>query len=353
MCKGVGLKVFCLCSGIGGLDIAVDTVVGGELVAYAEIDKDAAGVMAYHWPDVPNLGDITTIEWSELTQLGIEMITAGYPCQPFSYAGQRKGTEDDRHIWPYIAEGICILRPRFVFLENVAGHRSKGFGEVLQELSEIGYDATWVSLRAADVGASHSRERVFILASDPDRTEVWFESFRISERGRAILPAKDGYSVADDVEIGDGARVHLSIAGQETEPGIGSNDVAATPDAAGIGLQERIRQSLRYEPQFAMHGEPDSGFVDWEVFGPAIERWEIISGRHHPSPLARGVRGGIVINSEFSEWFMGFPDGWVSEVPGVGHRTATKLCGNAVFPLQGAMALRELLATTETMAYQN
>jgi DNA (cytosine-5)-methyltransferase 1 len=99
-----------------------------------------------------------------------------------------------------------------------------------------------------------------------------------------------------------------------------------------------------------MHGEPDSGFVDWEVYGPAIERWEIVSGRHHPSPLARGVRGGIVINSEFSEWFMGFPDGWVSEVPGIGHRTATKLCGNAVFPLQGAMALRELLAVTETMA---
>jgi DNA (cytosine-5)-methyltransferase 1 len=347
------MKVFSLCSGIGGLDIAVDTVVGGELVAYAEIDKDAAEVMAYHWPDAPNLGDITEIEWFALEDHGIEMITAGYPCQPFSYAGKRKGTEDSRHIWPYIAEAIRNLRPRFVFLENVAGHRSKGFGEVLQELSEIGYDATWVSLRAADVGAPHSRERVFILASDPDRTEVWFESFRESERGRAILSPKDGDPVADDVEIGDGARVYGSFAGEATESGVGeySSEYAnVVAHSEGVGLQTGIRQSLRYEPQFTMRGEPDSGFVDWEVYGPAIERWEIVSGRHHPSPLARGVRGGIVINSEFSEWFMGFPDGWVSEVPGIGHRTATKLCGNAVFPLQGAMALRELLAATETMA---
>jgi DNA (cytosine-5)-methyltransferase 1 len=350
MCEGVGLKVFSLCSGIGGLDLAVDTEVECELVAYAEIDKDAAAVMAYHWPESPNLGDITTIQWSEFIKLGIEMITAGYPCQPFSYAGQRKGTEDSRHIWPYIAEGIRVLRPRFVLLENVAGHRSKGFGTVLQELSEIGYVAAWVSLRAADVGAAHSRERVFILAADPDGLEVWFKSFRESQRSGATLSAQVGDSVADDAEIGDGVGFHGSVTGQEAESGIGGNYATTVAHSPSIGSQEGLRQYLRYEPQFAMHGEPDSGFVDWEVFGPAIERWEIISGRHHPSPLARGVRGGIVINSEFTEWFMGFPDGWVSDVPGIGHRAATKLCGNAVFPLQGAMAFKELLAMIESIA---
>lgn len=312
---GLAIRVLSLCSGIGGLELAVSAVLGGELVAYSEIEKDAITVIEHHWPGTPNLGDIKQIEWFGLEDHGIHMITAGYPCQPFSLAGKREGEDDPRHLWPHIFDGIRILRPRLVLLENVGGHRSKGLGEVVKDLAQEGYSVCWTTLRAADVGAPHSRERVFILAADPDGGEVWIESFRQSQRIEASFTP-------------------------------GYDQVASY--AAGIGLPPRASKSLGNVPQFTVRGERDSGFVDWEGFGPAIERWEIVLGRPHPSPLARGERGGLAISPEFSEWFMGYPEGWISFIPGLSNRDGMRLCGNAVVPLQGALALRELLETTLT-----
>lgn len=161
------MRTISLCSGYGGLDLAVQQSLAKrgqsmELVAFAEFDEHAARVFSHHHPDVPNLGDIKAIDWS--TQNDIDCITAGYPCQPFSQAGRRLGVEDPRHLWPDIHRAIRTLRPRLIFLENVKGHRSKGFGDVLGDLASSGYDARWTSVRASDVGAAHHRERVFILA---------------------------------------------------------------------------------------------------------------------------------------------------------------------------------------------
>ncbi|WP_425297057.1 DNA cytosine methyltransferase [Nocardia brasiliensis] len=85
----------------------------------------------------------------------IDILTAGYPCQPFSTSGRRKGKDDPRHLWPFVYEAIRVLRPRLTLLENVAGHRSKGFDTVLGDLAEIGLSAQWVSVRASDIGAPH------------------------------------------------------------------------------------------------------------------------------------------------------------------------------------------------------
>lgn len=290
-------------------------MLGGELVAYSEIEKDAITVIEHHWPGTPNLGNIEEVEWFGLEDHNIQMITAGYPCQPFSLAGQRKGEDDPRHLWPHILEATRVLRPELVFLENVGGHRSKGLGQVVADLTQEGFFVCWTTLRAADVGAPHSRERVFILASNPDRSEVWVESFRKPERIEASFV-------------------------------VGHDQV--TSIAAGIGLPPRASLEIGSQPQFTVRGEPDSGFVDWQVFGPAIERWEIISGRVHPSPLARGERGGLAVSPEFSEWYMGYPEGWISFIPGLSNRDGMRLTGNAVMPLQGAVALRELLNTTLT-----
>ncbi|WP_141695370.1 DNA cytosine methyltransferase, partial [Klebsiella pneumoniae] len=91
----------------------------------------------------------------------------GSPCQPFSHAGQRKGTNDERHIWPYVREAIRRVRPRYTVLENVAGHRSLGFDRVLGDLAEDGLHVRWTSIRASDIGAPHQRERVFLFVTDP------------------------------------------------------------------------------------------------------------------------------------------------------------------------------------------
>jgi len=157
------MKIGSLCSGYGGLDLAVEALTGAETVWFSEFDKHAAKVYSTHW-DIPNIGDLTKVDWSSVEP--IDILTAGYPCQPFSKAGNRKGTNDSRHIFPYIRNAIADLRPKLVFLENVRGHLSLGFDTVLQDLAEIGYDAKWTLARAAAAGLPHRRERLFIVAYD-------------------------------------------------------------------------------------------------------------------------------------------------------------------------------------------
>lgn len=156
------MNIGSLCTGYGGLDMALD----GDTVWVSDIDKHAAKLLAHRFPTVPNLGDLTAVDWEAVEP--VDIITAGYPCQPFSHAGKREGQNDERHIWPHIANAIRVLRPGYVFLENVAGHLSLGLGDVLADLAKAGYDTEWVCVRASDVGAPHRRERLFILATDTD-----------------------------------------------------------------------------------------------------------------------------------------------------------------------------------------
>lgn len=161
------MRVGSLCTGILGSELAIDLIgLEPELVWYSEIDKHALTVLNEQEPNVPNLGDIKKIDWTTVPP--IDVLTAGYPCQPFSVAGNRKGTDDPRHLWPWIAEAVRILRPRIALFENVSGHLSKGFDTVLCDLASLGYDAEWGTLRASDVGACHQRNRLFIVATDTD-----------------------------------------------------------------------------------------------------------------------------------------------------------------------------------------
>ena len=150
-----------LFSGIGAIDLGLERA-GIECRWQVEIEPYCIRVLEKHWPAVKRHGDITKIEGSELER--VDIICGGYPCQPFSQAGQRKGSEDARHLWPEFARIIRLLRPRYVLLENVPGHLSLGFGDVLGDLAGLGFDAEWTCVRAADVGASHLRKRVFVVA---------------------------------------------------------------------------------------------------------------------------------------------------------------------------------------------
>ncbi|GLY55350.1 DNA cytosine methyltransferase [Lentzea sp. NBRC 102530] len=156
------MKVGSLCSGYGGLDLAVLNVFGGELAWWSDVEPGPVKVMTHHHPQAPNLGDLKLVDWSAVEPVGI--LTAGYPCQPFSNAGKRLGTEDPRHLWPWIARAVGVLRPRIIVLENVAAHLRRGFDVVSADLAALGYDAAWTLVRASDVGAAHRRERLFIVA---------------------------------------------------------------------------------------------------------------------------------------------------------------------------------------------
>lgn len=163
------MKIGSLCSGAGALEIGLCDALEvpySSVVWHAEVDEAASLVLESHWPNVPNLGNIKLVEWEEVER--VDWVCAGYPCQPFSSAGRRGGEDDPRHLWPFVATAVRVLRPGGVLLENVAGHLSLGFGTVLGDLAEIGYDARWVCLPASGVGAPHKRERVFILAVPAD-----------------------------------------------------------------------------------------------------------------------------------------------------------------------------------------
>lgn len=155
------LTVGSLFSGIGGLDLGLERA-GMRVIWQSEIEPFACKVLEKHWPGVPNHGDITKVDWSKVERP--DVLCGGYPCQPFSIAGKRKGEADERHLWPAFRDAIRHLRPRYVILENVPGHLSLGFGGVLGDLSKLGYDAEWSTLSARDVGAIHNRERLFVVA---------------------------------------------------------------------------------------------------------------------------------------------------------------------------------------------
>ena len=155
-------RIGSLFTGYGGLDMAVEAATGGSLEWYSEIEPAACQVLTHHHPDVPNLGDITAINWADVAP--VDVLTGGYPCQPFSTAGNRKGKNDERHLWPYVCAAIDALRPSHAILENVAGHLTLGFADVLSDLASIGFDAQWGTFRASEVGAPHQRKRLFIVA---------------------------------------------------------------------------------------------------------------------------------------------------------------------------------------------
>ena len=188
-----------LCAGIGGIDLGLDRA-GFTCRWQVEIDEYCRKVLARHWPKVPKHGDIKQLTGAELEP--VDLIAGGYPCQPFSQAGKRAGTQDPRHLWPEFARLIWILRPRYVLLENVAGHLSLGFGDVLGDLARLGYDAEWLCLRASDFGASHLRKRVFIVAyaaSDQRRRG------HVGVSGSTI-PARTGAARAEMADSARGGR---------------------------------------------------------------------------------------------------------------------------------------------------
>lgn len=160
------LSVVSLFSGIGGIDLGLQRA-GFEIVAHSEVDEFANLVLTKNFPGVPNLGDVTKIDWTPWRGQ-VDVIAGGFPCQPFSTQGKRLGADDERNLWYEFARAIRDVRPHYVLLENVPGLLSSSggadFGAILRDLASLGFDAEWDCVPASAFGAPHGRDRWFALA---------------------------------------------------------------------------------------------------------------------------------------------------------------------------------------------
>ena len=157
-----------LFSGIGGFSLGLEATGGFETVAFCDIEEFPRKVLQKHWPGVKQYEDIKELNYEKLKADGllpIDIITGGYPCQPFSVAGRKKGEKDPRHLWPEYFRLIKELRPTWVIGENVSGHIKLGLDTVLENLESEGYSVRTFSISAASIGANHQRERIWIVAN--------------------------------------------------------------------------------------------------------------------------------------------------------------------------------------------
>jgi DNA (cytosine-5)-methyltransferase 1 len=160
------LTVGSLFSGIGGLELGLEWAGLGPTLWQVERDRHCRHWLAQHWPDAERHDDVCAVGAHNLTP--VDVLAGGFPCQPHSVAGNRKGSEDDRDLWGEFARLIRELRPRYVVAENVPGLLTSDggqfFNRVLSDLAALRYDAEWDVLSAAQFGAPHLRERLFVIA---------------------------------------------------------------------------------------------------------------------------------------------------------------------------------------------
>ena len=247
-----------LCAGYGGIDLGLRRAIPHlRTIAFSEIEAFAcanlvAKMEAGLLDAAPIWTDVKTFPWPRFHGK-VDILSGGYPCQPFSAAGKRLGKDDPRHLWPWIADGIRICRPSVCFFENVEGHISLGLREVIGELEEIGYRATWGVFSAAEVGAPHQRKRVFILAH---REGAGLEGhnwmFAGCNESRRESPEPEG-------QIGGGDSCRVSWPSRPGHPQFGwepprvvadavrNGRSKAERDAATMGSEERSQEGHQSE----------------------------------------------------------------------------------------------------------
>ncbi|WP_200960518.1 DNA cytosine methyltransferase [Oerskovia sp. Root22] len=403
-------------AGYGGLDLAVEEAFGATTAWVSEVDKGPSKILAARFPHAPNHGDVTKINWADVDP--VDIITGGSPCQDLSHAGKRAGMKAGTRsgLWASMCDAIETIRPHFVVWENVRGALSaeatagdvescefcmddrggpslRALGRVLGDLAELGYDAAWCGLRAADVGAPHGRFRVFVLAWDttrptgldgrpavPDadgtaRGERRFAAPGQAQGGRSRADAsRRGGAPAPDLTllptpvVNDMGRAYTPETWDEwttrlkASHGNGNGHGASlsiealrmlpTPEASRAGgtaaahLERKRKADGSTRTQVTnldvLANDPRS---DFGAYAPAIERWERVFGRPAPSPTEPTGKGGAQrLSPRFVEWLMGLPDGWVTDTD-ITRNEQLKALGNGVVPQQAAAAIRHMLHT--------
>ena len=364
-----------LCSGAGGLDLGLAIAIPGyRAVGHVERETYAAATLvarmedasldqAVVWDDV---GTFDGRPWRG----AVDIVTAGYPCQPFSVAGKRRGADDPRHLWPHVARIIGEVEPPFVFLENVAHHLRLGFPEVASGLVGMGYRLAAGLFTAAEVGAPHKRERLFILAiregdelADPARL-LWHPvEWREPDGTAAALadatgqrqrePADEADAVAGSGSARDEPLRRRPRCGRRRRPTASAAGAASGSDEKGLD-----RMARDWPTPMANDGcKPSAGNRRTADLTHASRMWM--------TPTARDHKDGATTLGEHAGERPAWPpgpgdaDGWeryLRAAPdlepavrrgadGLAHRVdRLRLCGNGVVPLVAAHALRTLAA---------
>ena len=220
-----------LCSGIGGFALGFQWAGLSEPQLFCDIEPWCRKILQQHWPNVPVASDVKELASDpERFVPDCDILTAGYPCQPFSFAGQRKGEEDDRHIWPYILKIVASKRPTWCVFENVYGHISLGLDTVLSDLEREGYATRTFVVPACGVNAPHKRNRVWIVAhTDNPRQSSGEGESRSSQEGDNTGWVRP--NVSDTNSIGLQEHGH-------SEPTVTvSKSSTHVPNPKGIGVQ--------------------------------------------------------------------------------------------------------------------
>ena len=382
-----GLTIGSLFTGAGMLDRAAEHVFGARTVWVSDIDKGACKVLAYRYPHAPNLGDITAIDWATVPR--VDIFTGGSPCQDLSTAGRRAGMKEGTRsgLWESMREAIATLKPTYVLWENVhgalsaeaasglehcpgcmggAGHGGpvlRALGRVLGDLADLGFDAEWYGLRAADVGACHGRFRVFVLAyangagsqGQPDQAgAASAERHRhpVASAGRPDLTLLPTPTASDT----NGAGAHgTGGADLRTAVQLLPTPTAVTRDRSSEELERRWIDGERGTR--GRNLDDLTAHIDWADYAAAIARHEQAWGVPAPEPTEEKplprptlnrhgnprANPGRRLSAKFVEWMMMQPPGWITDVPGVTRNEALKLCGNGVVTPQAVHALRVML----------
>ena len=275
--RHVPLRVLDLFSGIGGFSLGLERTGGFTTAAFCEIEPFPRAVLRKHWPDVLIFDDVRKLRGEDVGP--VDVICGGYPCQPFSTAGQRRGAEDDRHLWPEFNRLVAELRPSWVIGENVAGHISMGLDDVLSDLEGQGYTCRTFVIPACAVDAPHRRDRVWTVANSASaRTwknigELWGLLERRLERPEGLGEK----NMADATQLQrDGGGEHREQ-GERQVPELGKRSCAESlahadhqrPQGraqAGDAGSQRARRDKHAErcadlPRAAWRPEPDLGRV--------------------------------------------------------------------------------------------
>ena len=312
------LTIGSVCSGTGGLHLAVEKYFGGKVKWVAENNRAASKLLSIRFPEAENIGDLRTVDWSEVPP--VDVICGGFPCQPYSVAGLRKSSADKRAIFSHIAEGISILEPGILVFENVRGFISRrdAAPAILGQITEFGFDTNWAIIRASTVGCCHQRARFFSLSAHPSR----------QRHGRQ----QDNRMVGELGAPTEGFGWPISSAWQESYDRIEEDGFITDSDGSGRS-EQRWAFSMEEELRSLKRGSSEN---KWGKYTKAIERWELIHGPA-PEPL-----DDLGMNPEWSEWMMGLPRGWITDIQGISRTASIKLAGNAVVPHQALFALQVL-----------
>lgn len=357
-----------LFTGYGGLDMGVAMALDPDArVAWtSDIEPGPCKLAEVRWPDTPNLGDITQINWADVEP--VDIICGGSPCQDLSLAGKRAGmaTGTRSGLWESMAAAVETIRPRLLVWENVLGACSarahspvesepgmlgtgttgpvlRAAGRVVGDLATLGYNAAWRVVRASDAGAPHQRARFFLIGY-PDG-QPW------DMRGTAApgqTPSRRPHS-------------------EPTRPGLGT--LMPTPtasdhkagrhqDGTGHSLTQAVQLLPPPQATYAPRSSPGYGpnlheaaadlAPTYGPYAPAIARWEQATGRASPPPTnpPRRPGGKPQLSARFVEWLMGLPDGHVTGADlGLSRERQLRMLGNGVVPQQAALAVRQLTQT--------